>query len=144
MRYAKERRVKAKQAILRSASRVLKRDGFNGVGVDGLAASANLTFGGFCSNFATKKALLEEVISAELGAMFATSADADSSDRGQRLRELIANRGLGLGLLDPSEDPDDVITRVAGHLSRADFLIRSAVTSLDEACAEITERQPFP
>lgn len=71
MRYAKERRVKAKQAILRSASRVLKRDGFNGVGVDGLAASANLTFGGFCSNFATKKALLEEVISAELGAMFA-------------------------------------------------------------------------
>ncbi|MFC5262416.1 TetR/AcrR family transcriptional regulator [Kribbella qitaiheensis] len=142
MRYTKEHRVKAKQAILRSASRVLKRDGFNGVG--GLAASANFTSGGFCSNFATKKALLEEVISAELGAMFAGIADADSSDRGQRLRELIANRGLGLGLLDPSEDPDDVITRVAGHLSRADFLIRSAVTSLDEACTEITERQPFP
>lgn len=90
MRYTKEHKVKAKEAILRSASRVLKRDGFNGIGVDGLAASANVTSGGFYSNFATKEALLDEVISAELGAMFAGIADADSSERGQRLRELIA------------------------------------------------------
>jgi hypothetical protein len=46
--------------------------------------------------------------------------------------------------VDPSEDPDDVIARVAAHLSRADFLIRSAVTSLDEACTEIRELQTFP
>jgi putative transposase len=48
------------EAILRGAARVLKRDGFNGIGVDGLAASAEVTSGGFYSNFATKEALLEE------------------------------------------------------------------------------------
>ena len=90
MRYSKEHKVKAKEAILRSASRVLKQDGFNGIGVDGLAASAHVTSGGFYSNFATKEALLEEVIGAELGAMFAGIADADASERGRRLRELIA------------------------------------------------------
>jgi TetR/AcrR family transcriptional repressor of nem operon len=90
MRYTSEHKAKAKEAILRSASRVLKRDGFNGIGVDGLAASAHVTSGGFYSNFATKEALLEEVIGAELGAMFAGIADADPSERGQRLRELIA------------------------------------------------------
>jgi TetR/AcrR family transcriptional repressor of nem operon len=68
----------------------LKRDGFNGIGVDGLAASAHVTSGGFYSNFATKEALLEEVINAELGAMFTGIADADPSERGRRLRELIA------------------------------------------------------
>jgi TetR/AcrR family transcriptional repressor of nem operon len=90
MRYAKEHKAKAKEAILRSAARVLKRDGFNGIGVDGLAASAQVTSGGFYSNFATKEALLEEVISAELGAMFTGIADADPAERSRRLRELIA------------------------------------------------------
>ena len=90
MRYTKEHKAKAKEAILRSAARVLKRDGFNGIGVDGLAASAHVTSGGFYSNFATKEALLEEVINAELGTMFAGIADADPAERGRRLRELIA------------------------------------------------------
>jgi len=90
MRYTKEHKAKAKEAILRSAARVLKRDGFNGIGVDGLAASAQVTSGGFYSNFATKEALLEEVINAELGTMFAGIADADPAERGRRLRELIA------------------------------------------------------
>jgi len=90
MRYTKEHKAKAKEAILRSAARVLKRDGFNGIGVDGLAASAQVTSGGFYSNFATKEALLEEVINAELGTMFTGIADADPAERGRRLRELIA------------------------------------------------------
>jgi len=90
MRYTKEHKAKAKEAILRSAARVLKRDGFNGIGVDALAASAQVTSGGFYSNFATKEALLEEVINAELGAMFAGIADADPAERDRRLRELVA------------------------------------------------------
>ena len=94
MRYSKEHKVKAKQAILSSAARALKRDGFNGIGVDGLAASAQVTSGGFYSSFATKEALLAEVIGAELGAMFSgladADADADPAGRGRRLAELIA------------------------------------------------------
>ena len=46
--------------------------------------------------------------------------------------------------VDPSEDPDDVIAPVVGHLSRAGFLIRSAITSLDEARTEIGDLQTFP
>jgi TetR/AcrR family transcriptional repressor of nem operon len=122
MRYTTEHRIKAKEAILRSASRVLKRDGFNGIGVDGLAASAHVTSGGFYSNFANKEALLEEVISAELGTMFAGVADADPSERGRRLRELIAiylsddhRQGVADGCVMPSLSAD---------VSRADAPVR--------------------
>jgi TetR/AcrR family transcriptional regulator, transcriptional repressor for nem operon len=113
MRYSNEHKVKAKEAILRSASRVLKRDGFNGIGVDGLAASAHVTSGGFYSNFATKEALLEEVISAELGAMFTGIADADPSERGQHLQDLITvylsddhRQGVADGCVMPSLSAD--------------------------------------
>jgi len=113
MRYTKEHKAKAKEAILRSAARVLKRDGFNGIGVDGLAASAHVTSGGFYSNFATKEALLEEVINAELGTMFADIADADPAERGRRLRELIAvylsddhRQGVADGCVMPSLSAD--------------------------------------
>ena len=121
MRYTKDHKAKAKEAILRSAARVLKRDGFNGIGVDGLAASANVTSGGFYSNFATKEALLEEVISAELGAMFAGLADTDSAQRGQRLRELIAVylsddhcQGVADGCVMPSLSAD--VARAGAHV----------------------------
>ena len=121
MRYTKEHKVKAKAAILRSASRVLKRDGFNGIGVDGLAASAHVTSGGFYSNFATKEALLEEVINEELGAMFTGIADADPSERGQRLRELMAAylsddhcQGVADGCVMPSLSAD--VSRAGAHV----------------------------
>ena len=121
MRYTKEHKVKAKEAILQSASRVLKRDGFNGIGVDGLAASAHVTSGGFYSNFATKEALLEEVISEELGAMFTGIADSDPSERGRRLRELTAVylsddhcRGVADGCVMPSLSAD--VSRAGAHV----------------------------
>jgi len=124
MRYTKEHKAKAKEAILRSAARVLKRDGFNGIGVDGLAASAQVTSGGFYSNFATKEALLEEVINAELGTMFAGIADADPAERGRRLRELIAvylsddhREGVADGCVMPSLSAD---------VSRASAPVREA------------------
>jgi TetR/AcrR family transcriptional repressor of nem operon len=121
MRYTKEHKAKAKEAILRSAARVLKRDGFNGIGVDGLAASAHVTSGGFYSNFATKEALLEEVIGAELGAMFAGLADGDPAQRGRRLRELIAvylsddhRLGVADGCVMPSLSAD--VSRAGEHV----------------------------
>jgi len=121
MRYSKEHKAKAKEAILRSAARVLKRDGFNGIGVDGLAASAQVTSGGFYSNFATKEALLEEVINAELGAMFAGIADADPAERDRRLRELVAvylsdqhRQDVADGCVMPSLSAD--VSRAAPHV----------------------------
>jgi len=144
MRYAKEHKVKAKEAILRSASRVLKRDGFNGIGVDGLAASAHVTSGGFYSNFATKEALLEEVISAELGAMFAGIADADPSERGRRLRELMTvylsddhRQGVADGCVMPSLSAD--VAR-AGDAVRETY--RRRMTELVAALAPAMKGTP--
>jgi len=121
MRYSKEHKAKAKEAIVRGASRVLKRDGFNGIGVDGLAASAHVTSGGFYSNFATKEALLEEVIGAELGAMFAGLADAEQPERGRRLGELITVylsddhcRDVADGCVMPSLSAD--VSRAGPHV----------------------------
>jgi TetR/AcrR family transcriptional repressor of nem operon len=59
MRYPKEHKALAKAAIVNEAARVLKQDGFHGVGVDGLAASAQVTSGALYSNFANKEAVLE-------------------------------------------------------------------------------------
>jgi hypothetical protein len=46
--------------------------------------------------------------------------------------------------VDPSEDPDDVIDRVAGHLTRAEDLIQRAVIALHEARTEVEELQTLP
>jgi TetR/AcrR family transcriptional repressor of nem operon len=45
MRYAKNHKEQARAAILQTAARTLKEKGFDGVGVDGLAGSAEVTSG---------------------------------------------------------------------------------------------------
>lgn len=70
MRYAPDQKAKAKETILRSGAQALRVNGFNGIGVDGLAAAAGVTSGAFYSNFSNKEALLEGVIEAFLGKPF--------------------------------------------------------------------------
>jgi TetR/AcrR family transcriptional regulator, transcriptional repressor for nem operon len=62
VRYSKDHKAQAKAVIVRAAARTLKENGFHGVGVDGLAASAQVTSGALYSNFANKEAVLEEVV----------------------------------------------------------------------------------
>ncbi|MDX3074944.1 TetR/AcrR family transcriptional regulator [Streptomyces sp. MI02-7b] len=85
MRYSKDHKAHAKAAILREASGTLKEKGFHAVGVDTLAAAANVTSGAIYSNFAGKEGLLEEVVAAELGLQFAGIADPDPAERRRRL-----------------------------------------------------------
>ena len=58
MRYPSDQKAKAKQAILQAGARALRTNGFNGIGVDGVAASAGVTSGAFYSNFSNKEALV--------------------------------------------------------------------------------------
>ncbi|WAJ46148.1 TetR/AcrR family transcriptional regulator [Mycobacterium sp. Aquia_216] len=67
MRYPADQKARARDALLRAGTRSLKTSGFNGVGVDGLAAAAGVTSGAFYSNFPNKTAMLEAVIEAGLG-----------------------------------------------------------------------------
>lgn len=87
MRYPVDQKARARDALLRAGTRTLKTSGFNGVGVDGLAAAAGVTSGAFYSNFANKEAMLEAVIAAGLGEPFLS--DTDSATRAEARARLI-------------------------------------------------------
>ncbi|OBA61711.1 hypothetical protein A5647_10840 [Mycobacterium sp. 1100029.7] len=78
MRYPPDQKARARDALLRAGTRSLKSSGFNGVGVDGLAAAAGVTSGAFYSNFPNKTAILEAVVEAGLGEPFVTETGAMS------------------------------------------------------------------
>src|SRR5260370_17403876 len=90
MRYPPEQKARAKEAILQAGARALRTNGFNGIGVDGLAASAGVTSGAFYSNFSNKEALLEEVIETCLGEPFIDSESGSLAERQHRLEEWLA------------------------------------------------------
>jgi TetR/AcrR family transcriptional regulator, transcriptional repressor for nem operon len=89
MRYSKEHKAQAKAAIVREAGRTLKEGGFHAVGVDALAASAQVTSGALYSNFANKEEVLEEVVAAQLGVEFAVLADLEPAERRRALGEVL-------------------------------------------------------
>ena len=90
MRYPPDQKAKAREAIVQAGARALRTNGFNGIGVDGLAASAGVTSGAFYSNFANKEALLEQVIATCLGEPFIDSESGSLAERQQRLKEWLA------------------------------------------------------
>ena len=90
MRYPSDQKAKARDAILHAGAGALKTNGFNGIGVDGLAASAGVTSGAFYSNFPNKAALLEEVIGACFGDSFIDSENGSLAERQGRLKEWLA------------------------------------------------------
>jgi TetR/AcrR family transcriptional repressor of nem operon len=90
MRYPSDQKARAKQAILQAGARALRTNGFNGIGVDGLAASAGVTSGAFYSNFSNKEALLEQVIETCVGEPFIDSENGSLAERQQRLKEWLA------------------------------------------------------
>src|SRR3569833_3194769 len=79
----------ARAAILAAAARPLKEKGFGGVGVDGLAAAADVTSGAIYSNFGSKEAFLEQVVAEQLGAEFAVIDAPDPAERRRRLAEFL-------------------------------------------------------
>ncbi|MFC0111996.1 TetR/AcrR family transcriptional regulator [Kibdelosporangium aridum] len=89
MRYPKDHKETARAAILTAAARPLKAKGFVGVGVDGLAAAADVTSGAIYSNFGSKEAFLEQVVNEQLGAEFAVIDDPDPDERRRRLVEFL-------------------------------------------------------
>lgn len=83
MRYPADQKAKARDAILQAGAETLRVKGFNGVGVDALAAAAGVTSGAFYSNFANKEALLEGVIDKYLGMPFVEAAGTVAERREQ-------------------------------------------------------------
>jgi TetR/AcrR family transcriptional repressor of nem operon len=124
MRYSKEHKTQAKATIVREAARTLKENGFHAVGVDGLAASAQVTSGALYSNFANKEAVLEEVVATQLGIEFAGLADQEPGERRRMLEEV-----LRLYLSDQHRDNAGqgcVMPSLSADVARAGDSVRKA------------------
>ena len=125
MRYPPDQKARARRALVDAGARSLKTSGFNGIGVDGLAAAAGVTSGAFYSNFPSKEAMLEAVIDACVGEPFLSDTDSGSlTERRSRLH----------GLLDEyistqhSADPADgcVMPALSADVSRAQPAVKEA------------------
>jgi TetR/AcrR family transcriptional regulator, transcriptional repressor for nem operon len=89
MRYQADQKAKARQMLLQSGTKALREKGFNGIGVDGLAASAGVTSGAFYSNFSGKEALLQAAIDANLGQPFIDTESGTLAEQRERLKDYL-------------------------------------------------------
>ena len=142
MRYPVDHKTKARDALLKAGARSLKTSGFNGVGVDGLAAAAGVTSGAFYSNFGSKEAMLEAVIDAGLGEPLLS--DTDSGTRAQRRARLIDFLRDYISA-DHSLDPAEgcVMPALSADVSRAKSPVKAAyqrkMTALVDRIAELLD-----
>ena len=124
VRYPPDQKARAKEAILQAGARALRTNGFNGIGVDGLAASAGVTSGAFYSNFSNKEALLEQVIETCLGEPFIDSESGPLAERQQRLREWLAMYISADHRADPASGC--VMPTLSADVARSNPKIRAA------------------
>ena len=89
MRYPPDQKTKAKQTILEAGAKALRKNGFHGIGVDGLAAAAGVTSGAFYSNFSNKEELLKDVIETYLGNPFIDADGGSLAERRARLKDYL-------------------------------------------------------
>ncbi len=124
MRYPADQKARAREALLRAGTRSLKANGFDGIGVDGLAAAAGVTSGAFYSNFPNKTAILEAVIDAGLGEPLLT--DTDSMTRAEGRAHLIAFLPEYIGT-DHSLDSAEgcVMPALSADVSRAEPAVKN-------------------
>ena len=66
MRGTKEQKAETRRRIMDAASRLFRREGIDGVGVDAVMHQAGLTHGGFYGHFSSKEALATEVCADQL------------------------------------------------------------------------------
>lgn len=122
MRYPADQKAKAKEAILVAAGKRLKKDGFGGVGVDGLAGAAGVTSGAFYSNYENKEALLEAAIGRYLGSPLIDSEPGTAKQNQEALRDFLTSY-ISIG---HARDPEAgcVMPALSADVSRASAKVR--------------------
>jgi AcrR family transcriptional regulator len=125
MRYPPDQKAKARKALLNAGARSLKTSGFNGIGVDGLAASAGVTSGAFYSNFPNKESMLEAVIEAFVGEPFVSDTDFATVAEGRsRLKDFLDDYISTDHSADPAEGC--VMPALSADVARAQPSVREA------------------
>ena len=145
MRYPPDHKARARRALLEAGARSLKANGFHGVGVDGLAAAADVTSGAFYSNFPSKQAMLEAIIDAGVGEPFLSETDSATREEGRaRLVDLLQSYISAEHSLDPAEGC--VMPALSADVSRADAPVKDAyqrkMTALVNRIAELLDGDP--
>jgi AcrR family transcriptional regulator len=125
MRYPADQKAKARAALIEAGARSLKTCGFNGIGVDGLAAAAGVTSGAFYSNFANKEAMLEAVVDAFVGEPF--RSDTETGGVAEHRARLLSFLDEYIST-DHSADPAGgcVMPGLSADVSRAQPPVREA------------------
>ncbi|SPM26669.1 TetR/AcrR family transcriptional regulator [Mycobacterium terramassiliense] len=125
MRYPADQKVKARAALLRAGTRSMKVAGFNGIGVDALAAAADVTSGAFYSNFANKEAMLEAIIETAVGEPFVSDTESGSkSERRSKLTEFLAEYLSAYHVQNPGDGC--VMPTLSADVARAAVSTREA------------------
>ena len=143
MRYPVDHKAKAREALLKAGARALKTCGFNGIGVDGLAAAAGVTSGAFYSNFPSKEAMLQAVIDAQgLGEPFLSDTDSATLAEGRaRLISFVQDYISAHHSADPAEGC--VMPALSADVSRAQPPVQDAyarkVTALVDRIAGLLD-----
>lgn len=134
-RYPPDQKAKAREALIQAGSRALKTAGFNGIGVDGLAASAGVTSGAFYSNFPTKEAMLEAVIDTYLGEPFVSHVEFATPAEGRACLLRFLGDYINTG---HSEDPASgcVMPTLSADVARAHPQVQDAYERKIGALAE--------
>lgn len=141
MRYPKDHKPQARVAILHSAARILKENGYDGVGVDAIAASANVTSGALYSHFENKEAILQEVIAVQLGDEFAAIADDDPAQRRARLGQVLRMYLSGEHRQDPAAGC--VMPSLSADVARAGDQVRATYqTGMKRLVATLAPAMP--
>ncbi|OBI12576.1 hypothetical protein A5712_07170 [Mycobacterium sp. E2327] len=142
MRYPADQKVKARAALLRAGTRSMKVAGFNGIGVDGLAAAADVTSGAFYSNFANKEAMLEAIIEAAVGEPFLSDTESGSkTERRSKLKSFLAEYLSTYHVENPGDGC--VMPTLSADVARAGVSTREAyehkITALAQRVADVLD-----
>ncbi|WP_406813515.1 TetR/AcrR family transcriptional regulator [Mycobacterium sp. M23085] len=142
MRYPADQKAKARAALLRAGTRSMKVAGFNGIGVDGLAAAADVTSGAFYSNFASKEAMLEAIIDAAVGEPFLSDTESGSkAERRSKLKSFVAEYLSAYHVENPGDGC--VMPTLSADVARAGASTRDAyehkITALARRVAEVLD-----
>ncbi|MCP3711137.1 TetR/AcrR family transcriptional regulator [Paraburkholderia sp. CNPSo 3274] len=94
MRYSAEHKIETRKRIVDAASRLFRRDGYGGSGIDGLTREAGVTNGAFYGHFKSKGEAFRTVVLAGLEQLRLAVADLKTSHGKRWLKTFI---GLYLG-----------------------------------------------
>ncbi|AFK55798.1 TetR family transcriptional regulator (plasmid) [Tistrella mobilis KA081020-065] len=101
MRYSDRQKAEARDRLLNAAGRAFRREGYGGIGVDGLAREAGVTSGAFYGHFKSKDEAFAEVAVAGLEQLEAAIRDlqtAHPDDWAERFIDLYLGERLACDL----------------------------------------------